>query len=606
MCGIAGFVSLDGPRQRDRLQALGRTMALAMAHRGRSSSGVWVSPDGQTTLVCARLAVQDVSAAGDQPMLSPDGRTALVSNGEVYASRAPLPAPWPRRSSGDTEFALQQLTAGGDDVGRVLRNLDGMFALAWHDTRSGRTLLARDHFGVKPLVYAYAAGGLLFASEPQTLLATGLVTPEVDPTEFVLRSWIRMDAADERTWYAGIRALQPAEYLVVDGPQTRVRRYWEPRAGEEPVGAEEIRAAFDRAVALRRVADVPRAAVLSGGVDSSAVFAGLRAHQVEVRPYVVQYEEGAGGSSEDVRYARMVADAQGAELTVCELSRTDAVELVPEVAARLARPLLHGSELAMYQLYRRIAADGRVVVYSGHGADELWGYQDGGYFPIVDPLAGADKHGQDYLTRRLYPEERPVWARLVEHLARELGVDMDLVREQVWERVLREYRALDTLEPVKRGRHHLLRRFLVYVNHMVDATSAAFTLEDRPTFQDVTLAELAFRCPEHLKSDGRPGSHKELLKQALGSLLPPEVVTRRKQGFPSPSSDAYRTALTRLTAQQGMPFGLPAPPEPLRARLGASELMFLASGAAWLNAAGAQPLRAGDRLGELLLTEGTR
>ncbi|MFD9794360.1 asparagine synthetase B family protein [Streptomyces sp. NPDC059070] len=585
MCGIAGFISLDGPRERPWLAALGATLTGALHHRGERAAAPWVAPDATVMLACVRLAVRDRSAAGDQPMTSPDGRTTLVSNGEVYASRAPRPEPWPRRTHCDTEFALQQL-AGTAEPAPVLAALDGMFALAWHDGATATTTLARDHFGIKPLVYCEVAGGVLFASEPAALLATGLIAPEVDPAEFVLRSWVRMDAADERTWLRGVRALRPAEYLVAGGGRVRTGRYWRPEPGDEPVAAEEIRAAFDRAVDLRSVADVERAAVLSGGVDSSAVFAALHARGVVPRPYVVRYEEGAGGSDSDVTHARLVAARHGVALTEVDLDRRDAVKLVPEVAGRLNRPLLHGAELAMYQLYERIAAEGQVVVYSGHGADEMWGYQDGGYFPVVAPDAPAHLHGRHYLTHRLYPDERPLWGELVTWLAGELSVDMAGVREQVWERVLDEYRALDTLDPVKRGRHHLMRRFLVYVNDMVDLTSAAYTLEDRPVFQDVTLAELAFRCPEHLKSTGEPGSHKDLLKEALGGLLPPSVVRRRKQGFPSPADPSYRAALRTLADEQGMPFGLPEPPAPLRDALGTGELMYLASASAWLTRTG--------------------
>ncbi|MGP9019642.1 asparagine synthetase B family protein [Streptomyces sp. BR1] len=581
MCGIAGFISLDGPRERPWLGALGAAMTDALHHRGESAAEPWISPDATVMLACVRLAVRDRSAAGDQPMSSPDGRVTLVSNGEVYASRAPLPEPWPRRTHCDTEFVLQQVS-GAEDAGPVLASLDGMFALAWYDARTGRTTLARDHFGVKPLVYCRVAGGLLFASEPQALLATGLIAPEVDRTEFVLRSWVRMDAADERTWLTGIDALQPAEYLTAEGGRVRTGRYWQPTPSDEPVGAEEIRAAFDRAAALRTAADVPRAAVLSGGVDSSAIFAALHTQGVELRPYVLQYEDGVGGSGSDVEHARTVAHEHQVPLTVVELSRRDAVKLIPEVAGRLTRPMLHGAELAMYQLYERIAAEGQVVVYSGHGADEMWGYQDGGYFPVVAPDAPTHLHGRHYLTHRLYPDERPVWGELVEWMAAGLDVDMAEIRERVWERVLREYRALDTLDPVKRGRHHLMRRFLVYVNDMVDLTSSTYTLEDRPVFQDVTLAELAFRCPEHLKSTGRPGDHKDLLKEALSGLLPPSVVRRRKQGFPAPSDPSYREALRSLADEQGMPFGLPQPPQALRAALGTGELMYLASSAAWL------------------------
>ncbi|WHM37604.1 asparagine synthetase B [Streptomyces sp. BPTC-684] len=585
MCGIAGFISLDGPRERPWLAALGRTLTEALHHRGESAAEPWVSPDGTVMLACVRLAVRDRSAAGDQPMASPDGRVTLVSNGEVYGSRTPLPEPWPRRTHCDTEFVLQQVSGAGDPA-PVLAGLDGMFALAWHDERTGRTALARDHFGVKPLVYCRTAGGLLFASEPQALLATGLIAPEVDRTEFVLRSWVRMDAADERTWLTGVHALQPAEYLVVEGARVRTGRYWQVPFADEPVGAEEIRAAFDRAVALRAAADVPRAAVLSGGVDSSAIFAALHTQGVALRPYVVRYEEGIGGSDSDVAHARTVAATHQVPLTVVELSRRDAVKLIPEVAGRLARPMLHGAELAMYQLYERIAAEGQVVVYSGHGADEMWGYQDGGYFPVVAPDAPTHLHGRHYLTHRLYPDERPLWGELVEWLAGQLDVDMGGIRERVWERVLREYRAPDTLDPLKRGRHHLMRRFLVYVNDMVDLTSSTYTLEDRPVFQDVALAELAFRSPEHLKSTGKPGSHKDLLKKALGGLLPPSVVHRRKQGFPAPSDPSYREALRALADEQGMPFGLPEPPGPLKAALGTGELMYLASASAWLAGTG--------------------
>ncbi|WAL96812.1 asparagine synthetase B family protein [Streptomyces sp. Je 1-369] len=552
-----------------------------MSHRGDSPGMQWVSESGQVMLACVRLAVQDRSAAGAQPMASPDGGTVLVSNGEVYGSRGRVAGPWPSRTHCDTEFVLQQV-ASTTDVADMLRGLDGMFALAWHDTREGRTVLARDHFGVKPLVYSVVDDGLLFASEAEALLASGLVAADVDTTEFVLRSWVRMDAADERTWLKNVRCLQPAEYLEVDPPRIRLHRYWQPEPDDTPVGAEEIRAAFDRAVDQRCRADVPRAAVLSGGVDSSAAFAALRKRDIEVAPYVLQYRDGIGGSADDVAHARLVAAEHGVDLTVCELSQHAAVDLVPEVTSRLMRPLLHGAELAMYQLYQRISAQGQVVVYSGHGADEMWGYQDGGYFPIVDPAARVEIHGRHYLTHRLYPDERPLWGRLLRWMARELDVDMDDVHEQVWDRVLREYRAPAGAEPLKRGRHHLMRRFLVYVNDMVDATSSAHTLEDRPVFQDVTLAELAFRSPEYLKSSWTPGSHKDLLKKALADLLPQPVIDRRKQGFPAPVDTAYRDALRSLLADSGMPFDLPAVPRELRSELNTSELMFLASSSVWL------------------------
>ncbi|MFJ5265767.1 asparagine synthetase B family protein [Streptomyces sp. NPDC088387] len=582
MCGIAGFVSFDGPRDPDRLARLGRTMTDAMAHRGEGARAPYVSSCATVMLCATRLAVRDRSHAGDQPMTDPGRRTVLVHNGEIYGSRAPAAPLWPRRTDCDTEFALQQVCRE-DDPGDALRPLSGMFALAWHDTTTGRVVLARDHFGVKPLYYARADGGLLFASEPGVLLATGLITPEVDPTEYVLRSWIRMDAADDHTWLHGIRALQPAEYLIVDRPHTRTHRYWQPTPVDGLVGAEEIRDAFDRAITERAVSDVPRAAVLSGGVDSTATVAALTRAGVPVEGYVLRYQDGIGGSGDDAVHAAEAAELLGVPLTVCDLDRHRAADLVPVLPTRLMRPLLHGAELAMHHLYGAIAQDRNVVVYSGHGADELFGYQAGRYFPVVDPYAPTYIHGRHYLTHQLHADERPVWARLVTWMAGELDVDMSTVTDRVWERTMDEYRALKTASPLKRGRHHLLRRFLVYVNDMVDATSATFTLEDRPVFQDVALAELAFRCPEHLKDTGEAGvSHKGLLKEALADLLPDSVRHRPKQGFPSPTDPGYLATLAALADDLGTPFGLPPLPAALRAELGVGEWMFLASTSAWL------------------------
>ncbi|MET9410886.1 asparagine synthetase B [Streptomyces sp. NPDC002935] len=580
MCGIAGFISLDGRRDPAWLDALGRTMTDAMAHRGEAAAAPYVSSCGTVMLCATRLAVRDRTEAGDQPMTDPTGRITLVHNGEVYGSRSPAPPLWPRRTTCDTEFVLQQICRQ-DDPGAALRPLDGMFALAWHDTTTGRVVLARDHFGVKPLFYTVTEGALLFASEQGVLLRTGLVTPEVDPEEFVLRSWIRMDAADDHTWLRGIQSLQPAEYLLLDRPHTSTHRYWKPAAVDDPIQPEEIRAAFDRAIQQRSVSDVPRAAVLSGGVDSTAIAAALTRTGVPLDAYVLRYQDGIGGSGDDVTYATEVAGRLGVPLTVCDLDSDSAAALVPVLPTRLMRPLLHGAELAMHHLYRTIADDNNVVVYSGHGADELWGYQAGRYFPVVDPYAPTFIHGRHYLTHRLHADERPVWAGLISWMAHELDVDMTAVTDRVWERTLDEYRALKTASPLKRGRHHLMRRFLVYVNDMVDATSATFTLEDRPVFQDVALTELAFRCPEHLKDTNQPGTHKGLLKAALADLLPDSVRARRKQGFPSPADPGYTRRLSELADALGTPFGLPAPPAALRAELGVGEWMFLASASAW-------------------------
>ncbi|MEW2353468.1 asparagine synthase (glutamine-hydrolyzing) [Spirillospora sp. NPDC029432] len=588
MCGIAGFASLDGPRDRDWLAALGARMTTALRHRGPDGDGVHVSSDGRVMLGATRLAVRDLSDAGAQPMHSPDGQVTLVYNGEFYRDRNPSGAPpWPLRTACDTEEFLRIVYERSE---AALPGLDGMFAAAWHDRRGGRLVLARDHFGVKPLVWARAAGGLLFASETGALLASGLLDAAVEPLTFLYRAYVRMDAVDEETWIDGVHALEPAHTLAVDLRDGSVRRerYWAPVAAEEPVAPEALRTAFRDAVAMRRPSDVPMAAVVSGGVDSSAVFGALRRLDCDVTPYVVRYEGADPHQNEDVPYAVEVARRGGREPVLCDIRVDDVAALAARIAPHLQRPFLHGAELALFRTYERIAADGRTVVFSGHGSDELWGYQEGRYFPIADPARPLDTHGAHYLRTRLYRDERPGWHRMLDALGAQLGVPEPDITELVWERTLAPYRELETLDPHKRGRHHLMRRFLVYVNEMVDACSSAFSLEDRPAFQDVTLAGIAFGMPEHLKNREGIGTVKPFLKQAVRDLLPESVLNRPKKGFPSPGDPAFRDRLAGLVRESGLPYDLRLDGALLDG-LGIGELMFLFSARTWLDGLRVRP-----------------
>ena len=577
MCGIAGFVSLDGPRPAWWLDRLGRRLVGAMHHRGPDDSGLHLSDDGRVLLAATRLAVRDRSPSGHQPMVSPDGEVALAYNGELYASRTRISG-WPARSRCDTEQFLQAVHAGPPTV---VGELDGMFAAAWYDRRTGRTVLARDHFGVKPLVWCRVAGGILFASEVATLLASGLVEPRVDWTAFLHRAYVRMDAIDDGTWLAGIHSVEPGHLMVIDGDRVSHRRYWMPAPAEREVTVDEVAEAFRRAVDIRRPADVPMAAVVSGGVDSSAVFGALRAMDSDVTPYVVRYEGTEAGQNEDLPYALEVARAAGVEPVHCDVAVADVEGLTAVAVRHLQRPFLHGAELALLRTYQRIAADGRVVVFSGHGSDELWGYQEGTYFPIVDPTRPPDTHGEHYLRTRLYRDERPLWHRMVDELCRHVGVSEEDVTDRVWSRTLRPYRELATLDPHKRGRYHLMRRFLVYVNEMVDACSSAYSLEDRPVFQDVTLAGLAFSMPEWRKNRGGLGGSKPFLKQALAPYLPPSVLHRPKKGFPAPRDTAFLARLRGLVESVGLPADAPLSGE-LLAAAGTGELLFLYSSQMWL------------------------
>ena len=219
MCGICGFT---GPRA-DR--ALG-TMVAALHHRGPDDHGTWVTEN--VSLGMARLAVLDTSTAGHQPMATPDGAVHIVYNGEVYnfaEERAALTASGVCfRSSSDTEVVLRLYERYGDDF--VVR-LRGMFALAIWDARHGpgreRLLLARDHLGIKPLLYAEVGGRIVFASEIKALLASGFIAANIDPA--ALRTLLTYGSVlQPRTVLAGVRALPPGHRLIVEGGRLRTER----------------------------------------------------------------------------------------------------------------------------------------------------------------------------------------------------------------------------------------------------------------------------------------------------------------------------------------------------------------------------------------------
>jgi asparagine synthase (glutamine-hydrolysing) len=376
--------------------------------------------------------------------------------------------------------------------------------------------------------------------------------------------------------------LPPASLMVIPGdgsPWLPPVAYWAPSFAEDLVQPEELLDAFLDAVRIRLPADVAQAALLSGGLDSSAGFGALCQQGGKIQPYIVRYEGDGRHQNDDIPFAREVARFWRRDPVECEVRVDDLAALVDQVVVRLGRPLLHGAELAMYRTYQRIARDGGTVVYSGHGSDEMWGYQDGRYFPIVAPGFRPDMHSPYYLRHLLYREERPAWHRMLDWLGRDLGIEGD-VTEQVWGRTLAAYREADTLDPHKRGRYHLLRRFLVYVNEMVDGLSMGFSMEDRPLFQDVTLADLAFGMPEYVKNREGLTDFKPFLKLALRDLVPESVLMRPKQGFPAPDDQGFLERLREMVHEAGGPFGVRIGREALR-DLGIGELMFLYSVRRW-------------------------
>ena len=579
ICGIAGVF---GERGGDAAPAVERMVA-AIRHRGPDDRGLFTG--AAVSLGMTRLAVIDTSPAAHQPMSAAAGQIWAVYNGEVVnfrEERALLERSGARFvSSSDTEVVVRLYERYGDGFAARLR---GMFALAIYDRRRGpgleRLLLVRDPLGIKPLLYARAAGGFVFASELRALLASGLVAGRLDPE--ALRSLLTFGAVIQpRTMIEGVRALLPGHRLVIEkqGPE-RLERYWKLGVDRRPDVAratypEQVRAlgeALVDSVRAHQISDVPLGSFLSGGIDSSLLTALLsRTSGRRVMSFSVGF--GAEGAEiDESEEARRTAALLGTDHTHVEVTGEDVRDRLAEIASSLDQPSVDG----VNSYFVSLAARRRVTVaISGTGGDELFaGYPwfatmaawsagatrrplvealaRGASNPALDPLvsgpfdrwvAGARSRG-GFLARfaachRIFPA--PATARLIEPgLRRAAGagraeaVDLEPIDE------------LPEASPVARVTALCLRGYTCHqLLRDIDAMSMAHSLEVRVPFLDVPLLDLALSLPDDAKlslpevrSEGLPtykeSGAKRILIDAARAWLPEGIENQPKRGFSMP------------------------------------------------------------------------
>ena len=397
MCGICGELRFqDGP---PRDEATIARLSGLMARRGPDDAGLW-RDEGHAWLAFRRLAILDLSPAGHQPMLSPDGRHALVFNGEIYnyvELRGQLERLGARfRSTGDSEVVLQALAHWG---AAALDRFNGMFALAFYDRQERELLLARDHAGIKPLYCLLDERGLFFASQYDQIMA---------------HPWRagRPVSADGLALYLRLGYI-PAPYAILEGTHMLEAGSWLRVSGEGRVSRgtyyafparvapdlsgqeayEAVDAAVGDAVRRQMVSDVPLGAFLSGGIDSPLVVAKMRA--AAGRP-VRAYTIGSPGSELDesadaAAYARQL----GVEHVLEQFAPDDALGWLDDVVAACGEPFADYSIFPTL-LVSHLARRDMTVMLSGDGGDELfWGYPE--RFGSV--LAAAPDFRRSHLAR---------------------------------------------------------------------------------------------------------------------------------------------------------------------------------------------------------------
>lgn len=532
-----------------------------------------------------RLSILDVSPAGHQPMASQDGRYWLTFNGEIYnfveLRRALTQLGHSFKTGTDTEVIIAAYAEWGP---AMLSRFIGMFALGILDTRDRSVMLARDPFGIKPLYWTRVGNGLAFASEIKPLLSMLPQSPLVNVESLYRFMRFGFTDAYNTTMLADIQQLPAAHYMVLGadgGIRTPARAYWIPGAvPRRAIGigeaAEELRRLFDESIRLHLRSDVPLGACLSGGLDSTAIVASMRAQLGEGSPihsfsYINDDPQRGEGPFVDI-----AAKAFGLEQHRVSPRAEDLLADLDTLVRTQEQPFDTTSIYAQYTVFRLARQSGITVMLDGQGSDEIFG----GYPTAVSArLASALLSGNLTAARALVSSAHMTGRALrmritLSALGRMLptplmGPFMSLVGEPLYPAWMntRWFRAQGhRAEPRQQGRgrdalreellHFIQAHSLPRLLRYEDRNSMAFSIESRVPFCNVPLAEFALSLTANHLVD-KDGETKAVLRRAMADVVPRAILERPKVGFETPErqwlstirpwiadvvkSDAFRT-----------------------------------------------------------------
>jgi asparagine synthase (glutamine-hydrolysing) len=528
MCGIAGIIGSQASAE------LALKMAQRIQHRGPDGDGVWTEPG--VALSHRRLAIQDLTDAGNQPMVF--GSHVLTYNGELYNHerlRAGLPGPW--ASSGDTEVLLRLLATEG---AACLSRLIGMFAFASWDARGKSLLLVRDRLGIKPLYYRLLPDGIAFASELKSLMLLG--TPDIDQSavrDFLFHGYIPAP----KSIYRGIFKLPAAHTLTWQAGKVRIERYWNPsteiveRSAEDTV--QQLDILLREVVPQHTVSDVPVGVFLSGGIDSALTVYYLDAP----RTYTLGFEQGGRSEADAARQVAAHLDTEHLEMTAPQADFAGALDRMP---AMFDEPFGDSAAWSNY-LVAQFARREVTVALSGEGGDEIFC----GYPRYWSRVGGRSNFLNRYLARYLPPLSRfassmqrrgyeglPAYAAALGGMTAQ---QIDSLLAASWTApdydYLWFYRPYwrDDLRPLVQLRWLDLNTDLAEgLLTKVDRTSMAHSLEVRPPLLDHRLVEFMLSVDPQLLVDEQRRRGKLLVRRLMEPRLPPNHLNRPKSGFGLP------------------------------------------------------------------------
>ena len=541
MCGIAGFVNLDGaPADAGVLGA----MTDMIRHRGRDDRGtLCLSLRGGTpdiALGFQRLKILDLSARGHQPMVSADGSTALLFNGEIYDAFDYKPElereGYRFRTGTDTEIILALYERVG--LERMLERLNGMFAIVLADTRRGVVHLVRDHVGIKPLYWTQCGTTVLFASESKAFLAHPAFRAEIDPDEVDELLAFRY-VAGEASLLKGVRHIQPGHRLTITPDGVSQARYWsipdpEKQSLSREVAVDRLDHLLGRSVKAQLRSDVNVGCQLSGGVDSSLVTVLARSHHgADLNAFSIVFDEPKFSEEEWIVTAASTARAASHRFVFNEAAFIGALDAA---SWHMDQPISHPNSLALWLLARR-SREHATVLLSGEGADELFG----GYRRFYDAHAAANgssgpvvREPVDTFIRasQFHPEARLSQLRPPANLRPAIEKRRALFQD-------------GHADHLSNCLKYDMRTHLVDLLVRQDKMMMAHGVENRVPFLDRHVIEFARALPaEHLVGSslpiGVPGT-KIVVKELARRSFDAAFVYRRKSAFNLPLAQYFRS-----------------------------------------------------------------
>lgn len=572
MCGIAGKAWWPGGPTVDVMSDL-------LAHRGPDGAGVWRHERFDISLAHRRLAIIDPRPESDQPFRK-DG-LVIVFNGEIYnyrALRTELAATGVTfRTDSDTEVLLEAWRRWEH---RALTKLRGMFSFAIADEATGRVVLARDHFGIKPLFVTEQGDGLAFASEQKALVPL-LDRVTIDPRG-VFASLLYYWVPEQFSTIAGIWRLPAGHWAEkVSGQPLRTHQWFDPTTdlrSDRAVSPDELRNIIEESVQAHMIADVPVSTFLSGGLDSSLISILGRRHNADLTAYTIGFraeDRKLEAMPDDLRYARQIAEEFDIELNEIEIA-PNISELLPKLIAHLDEPIGDAAAINTFLICQAAREQGRKVLLSGMGADELFGGYRKHYACLLAaryrrlpssmrsvisstterlPVAVGSRGVRTTRWAKRFTgfadlDEQEAFRRSYTNFGREdlpglLGEQLLPVVDEVLQQHADVYHSTNQSDHVNRMCMTDVQMFMVGLNlTYTDRASMAASTEVRVPFIDIDVARAAFSLSGADKIERR--ERKAPLKHAAEGVVPRDVIYRPKGLFSAPLRAWMRRDLAEM------------------------------------------------------------